>query len=139
MDSGINITYDSKPDYDDWGYDEYWTCEDWRIWYTKLKDHYGKSQAYTIWTNAWLKQDIWESNYSWCKYDTHFTEYMKAEGINVGHVVSNIINTGGEVLEDVTGGIVNTTKLIKYGLPFIVIGVGLFYVLPLIKASKIFK
>jgi hypothetical protein len=51
------ITADSKPDYDDWGWDDYWDIEDWMKWHKELCKRYSaynekvnikKGKEYTI-------------------------------------------------------------------------------------------
>lgn len=56
------ITAESKPDYDDWGPDDYWSLEDWITWHKALVKKYGKSDKFgsqkadTEWLTAWNKQ-----------------------------------------------------------------------------------
>ena len=69
---GEIITAHSVPDYDNFGIDSYWTCTDWMIWYDKLKDEFGKTDARLKWRSAWEKQDIAESNFMWCGFDDVF-------------------------------------------------------------------
>lgn len=44
----------STPDYDGWGVDTHWTCEDWVNWHKALVEKYGKEQADEMWVSAWL-------------------------------------------------------------------------------------
>ena len=34
---GYNIDAYSQPDYDDWGWDDYWDINDWKNWYDALE------------------------------------------------------------------------------------------------------
>ena len=56
-DYGMDITANSYPDYDSWGWDNYWGCTDWMIWYGKLKEAYGTTEAKQRWKSAWEMQD----------------------------------------------------------------------------------
>jgi hypothetical protein len=118
------ITWDSKPDYDGWGWDDYWSCADWITWHKELVKKFGKDKANQLWLTAWQQQDPFESNYSWCKYDTAFSNYLKSQGIDVGHLLSKVINTGGNVIENVGEAADSTTKILKWVLPVALIAGG---------------
>ncbi len=38
---GYEINAWSQPDYDDWGYDDYWLIEDWQRWYEEMEKAFG--------------------------------------------------------------------------------------------------
>jgi hypothetical protein len=99
------ITYQSKPDYDDWGIDTYWSCSDWITWHAQLKKKFGQTEANKIWLTAWNKQDAWENNYNWCKYNSDFNNFLNREKIQgASHVVAKVfVNT--------TKGIENTSEI----------------------------
>jgi hypothetical protein len=50
------ITADSYPDYDDWGYDDYWSITDWQTFYDKLIQKYGADEGSRRWLDAWHRQ-----------------------------------------------------------------------------------
>jgi len=56
-----NIDAYSQPDYDDWGWDDYWDINDWRRWYDALEQQFGASEAGKIWLEAWNKQGSFTS------------------------------------------------------------------------------
>lgn len=74
-----NITAQSKPDYDEWGWDDYWSCADWVKYHVELKKTFGADVAKQMWYQAWEKQDGTASPYNWCKYNSHFYDYFKKE------------------------------------------------------------
>lgn len=47
------ITADSTPDYDEWGPDTYWRCQDWVDWYSALEARDGSQKADRTWARAW--------------------------------------------------------------------------------------
>ena len=53
---GYNIDAYSQPDYDDWGWDDYWDINDWKNWYVALEKQFGASEAGKKWLEAWNKQ-----------------------------------------------------------------------------------
>lgn len=116
------ITADSIPDYDEWGYDSYWSCDDWINWHKALKAKFGKTSADKTWTEAWNKQDGFESNYNWCKYQGVFNTYVKAENLNATWWLPNILNNVTGVAEDASDAAKNVSNVIKVIIPVVVIG-----------------
>jgi hypothetical protein len=53
-----NIDAYSQPDYDDWGWDDYWDINDWRRWYDALEQQFGASEAGKKWLEAWHRQSL---------------------------------------------------------------------------------
>lgn len=51
-----DINADSYPDYDDWGYDDYWKLPDWQTFYDKLIEKYGADEGSRRWLDAWWRQ-----------------------------------------------------------------------------------
>ena len=74
---GMDISAESYPDYDGFGWDNYWSCTDWMIWYGKLKQAYGVSEAKLRWKSAWEKQDNTSNPYLWCMYSDDFYAFIK--------------------------------------------------------------
>lgn len=122
------ITADSKPDFDSWGPDDYWSCDDWIFWHKKLKEKFGKDQADLTWINAWNSQGGTEHNYNWCKYGGSFNDYVRDEKLGVSWVLPNLlndaaglINSAGSSLGNVGDLITNVTKVLKWAIPALVI------------------
>ena len=51
-----DINADSYPDYDDWGYDDYWKLPDWQKFYEELLKKYGIDEGSRRWLDAWWRQ-----------------------------------------------------------------------------------
>lgn len=115
------ITWDSKPDYDSWGPDDYWTCDNWTQWHNELKKHFGKEQADKIWTDAWNLQGGLEHDYNWCKYEGNFNAYVKAEKLNASWWLPNILNNLLDGAENTSQAATNVTKVLKWLIPTLVI------------------
>lgn len=121
------ITAESVPDYDDWGWDNYWTCNDWVEWHKALKKKFGKEKADSVWISAWDKQDMFEHNMNWCKYDSGFAHYMSSENLPVGHLLSDVIVGAGDVGGNLIDAAAGTSKVLKIIIPVaIVLASGIF-------------
>jgi len=115
------ITWDSQPDYDDWGIDNYWSCSDWKKWYFKLKEHYGHEFAVNKFRQAFSKGTAGAHHFT-CNspypYPTqdyrNFNQFMIEEGILRQGTIP-------EFIEDVTSGFTTSGKVFKYVLPLAVI------------------
>jgi len=55
----FDINADSYPDYDKWGYDDYWKLPDWQNFYDKLIQKYGADEGSRRWLDAWWRNDYW--------------------------------------------------------------------------------
>ncbi len=110
------IDKDSKPDYDEWGWDDYWGCAEWVEYHKKLKMAYGADMAKQMWYAAWEKQDGFSSPYNWCKYNSFFYEYFKKE---LGETWF-IMEIGGAV-NSVAEGAGTTAKVLKTAIPIVAV------------------
>ena len=113
---------DSKPDYDEWGPDSWWTANDWLTWHRSLKARFGLDDANTRFINAWQQQGIGASPLDARSFDTAFRDYAKANGFfdalyyGLGALVKPI-GAVTDVVSDVSTGISSTASLTKYLLP----------------------
>ena len=128
------ITADSQPDYDAWGWDT-WGCPEWITWHQKLKQRHGLVKANQVWLQAWSKQGSWEHAFNWCKYNSSFTSYFKKQGIETGHLLSKVLVSAENVVENVADsvdhlskGVVNVSKTLKTIAPLalgtVILGLG---------------
>lgn len=115
------ITADSKPDYDEFGVDDYWSCDDWINWHKALKKKFGKQVADKTWTEAWNKQDSFESDFNWCKYQGTFNSYVRAENLNATWWLPNILNSITGIAEDASDAAKNTSNVLKVVIPVLVV------------------
>lgn len=131
--SSDGITWESKPDYDAWGWDSHWGCYEWRRWHEELVKKYGRTKANDLWMAAWEKQDIAEYAYNWCKYDRDFAQYLAKQGLDVGHVLSRLITSTTGVLEDAVN---SSAKILKWAPWMIGIGAALYFGPDLMETGK---
>lgn len=135
------ITAQSTPDYDEWGFDSYWSCSDWITWHQELVKVHGPILANRIAQEAWDKQDFFEHNRSWCKYDQDFVKYFKSVGLGgdqsftsmAYETAYNIGNAGVNASETVQ----NIAELLKKMLPIILIVVVILGILYVNKKAQI--
>jgi hypothetical protein len=109
---GTLITAESTPDYDGWGWDSYWSKEEWMQWHKALATQHGITQANSLWKEAWFSQGAWEHGFNWYKYDKEFAGYFKNQGIDVGNTISNLLTTATSAIDktvDSAGNIVKNT------------------------------
>jgi len=84
--STSTITYQSIPNLKNWG------CTEWILYHKALAAQVGKTKAAEIWTTYFKRLSVWSSVYNWCKYNNEFSSYLKAQGIDVGNIFSDIHN-----------------------------------------------
>ena len=135
-DYGMDITAQSLPDYDGLGWDNYWTCTDWMIWYGKLKEGFGTEEAKFRWKSAWEKQDSTASPYMWCLYSDEFYEFIRDNELGLSNVIADVTSGGGAAITGLFGGLGWFGKNIKWIVPAGLIGVGLVYGFKFYKALK---
>lgn len=133
---GATITADSQPLLDGWGWGDYWGCADWIQWHQLVKAKYGKDEANARFIDWWGRQDSFAGPYNECKYNATFANYFKAQGIEVGWLLSNIIvgaqGAGNDVVDVVTNvttgasnastGVQSVGTMLSFLLPVAAIG-----------------
>lgn len=139
----VAITADSTPDFDNWGWDDYWNCNDWMNWHALNVQQYGLQIANQKFTQAWASQDIWMAPYNWCKYHSDFADYFSAQGIDTGWLFSHLLVAAENVGDNVINVVTNTGKgvqmigtLIKYALPVAAVGAGAYGIYELVQHTK---
>lgn len=135
-DYGQNITWESYPDYDSWGADKYWSCTDWIIWHGKLKEKYGSDEAKLIWRSAWDTQDSWEANYSWCKYEPMFNDFLKQNDLGSSNLVADALLGVGSLGTSALKGLGWFGRNSGWVVPTVLIGAGIVYALKIRKLIK---
>ena len=126
-----------------------WTCADWVAFYKALVGKYGASSGKDKWSNWWLMGVdrtsgglgderagsglVYSSVPDDCKVtDSAFIAFVKTNGLNdvvykgIGGAVAKPISVGTTVIGDVEDSVTTTSKIIKYGVPILlVVGAGL--------------
>lgn len=130
-------TWNIVPDYDQWGSDTWWDCNEWIAWHQRLKEHFGAERAKLIWDYAYA-QGTYGASHGDCRtFNSAFRKYARAEGLDTYASVKipiipqvlNITGSGVELLDDTSnvisgvgdsiasifGGNGKTLKVILFG------------------------
>ena len=127
-DYGANITYASYPDYDGFGWDNYWNCTDWTIWYGRLEAHYGTVSARERWKSAWEQQSAGSATWD-CLYNEQFRQFVETNNLGLESTLANVVTDGKEVVSGIFGSAAWLGKNLKWIIPvgLVVVGVGYLY------------
>lgn len=107
------ITWNSVPDYDEWGIDTFWNCNDWINWHKRLSEHFGESTATEIWNYAFSKSTNLSSNLDCNSLNTDFRNYVKEHGLKPNtDLISETIGTTTDILS----GALGTTSNVASGV-----------------------
>jgi hypothetical protein len=105
------IKWDTVPDYDQWGVDSFWNCEDWIMYHKKLAEHFGKETAKELWNYAYAKSGSLSSNLDCRTFNSSFRDYVNKNGLspysNAG-IFAPILSTYGtasDVLSSALSGV----------------------------------
>lgn len=109
-------TWNIAPDYDEWGRDNYWSCDEWIAWHKRLKEHFGDERAKLIWNYAYAQGTLGASHTDCRTTNSAFRKYAREQGLDTYASVTipiipqilNITGSGVELLDDtsnVIGGI----------------------------------
>lgn len=90
-----------------------WTCEDWKVYYQRIKTYSGTRTAQSI-----VEKDAgragWFSNLHLCKYDCPWVTYFNGQGLEAGNIFSKLYCAA----ENTAGGIGNVSSNVKKILTF---------------------
>jgi hypothetical protein len=99
-------TWNTAPNYDEWGSDSYWSCADWVQWHKLLKEKYGKEKAIGIWNYAYSQGTQFASHWNCRTSDSAFRRYVAQEGLNPyesAGVLSPVLKVVGGGFDIVSG------------------------------------
>ena len=145
---------EATPDFDDWGWDDYWEIEDWVTWHGAMKAKYGLTQANSNFLKAWHEQGFGASPYNARTFNTSFRDYAQENGFYEGlfdaatglilRPAAAIIEEAPKAVENVVTGVSNAASATKWIIPVVIFGVIGLYAVPLLapqikKAIKAFK
>ena len=130
-------TWNIAPDYDQWGSDTWWKCDEWIAWHKRLKEHFGSERAKLIFNYAYAQGSDFSGHYDCRTFNGAFRKYAREEGLDTYASVtipiipqilnltgsglelvddtSNVISGIGETIGSIFGGNGKTLKLIIYG------------------------
>lgn len=89
-------TWNVAPDYDEWGYDTWWSCEDWIMWHKQLKNHFGDNLARQIWEYAFSKSSNLSGNLSCPDFNSRFRQYQEANNLKTGVLFEGVL---GDIID----------------------------------------
>ena len=130
-------TWNIAPDYDQWGSDTWWKCDEWIAWHKRLKEHFGSERAKLIFNYAYAQGSDFAGHYDCRTFNSAFRKYAREEGLDTYASVtipiipqilnltgsglelvddtSNVISGIGESVASIFGGNGQNLKLIIYG------------------------
>ena len=76
-------TWNTVPNYDEWGSDTYWSCEDWIQYHKLLKQHFGEERAKYIWEFAYGQGTDGASHWDCRTSNNAFRKYASSEKLNM--------------------------------------------------------
>ncbi len=133
--TGEEITENSVPILDGWGWDSYWDCSDWIEWHKITKSRKGKAYADSRFLQYWNQQTMGAHAIDCRSFNTAFRDYMRKENLldalysGIGVIAepigagTDLIHSGTEATTNVGKIIDGATKFFKIALPIILIGV----------------
>lgn len=138
---------EATPDFDEWGWDSYWSADDWLTWLRALKDKYGRGVAADKFAEAWNGRTGWFESFGdvragWLVTNTSFRQavgkYELTNGVNLLDSIQNtspgsglmggaadVVDAVGGGLTNTAAGVNNTTKTLKYLIPILLIAIGI--------------
>lgn len=127
------IDINSTPVFCWFGGSDCWNCIDFITWHKALVSAYGQSKANTIFITSWSSAPFINTAYDCRSFDSSFRQYAKdngffdalysglgviAEPIGVG---TDIVHGAGNIVSNTVGGAENTSKIIKWLIPALVV------------------
>lgn len=102
-------TWNIVPDYDEWGYDDWWNCDDWMTWHKHLKAHFGEERARIIWNYAYAQGTTGSGHWDCRTFNSDFRAYYKANNLDAYASVTlpilpEVLDLSGSLF-DVVGGV----------------------------------
>lgn len=112
------INWNTTPDYDEWGSDTWWNCQDWITWHKRLVEHFNKPTANDIWNYAFAKSGSLSGNLDCRTFNTSFREYVRNNDLSPyqGAGVFTPVLEGYGTASDIVMGGLNTTSNVASGL-----------------------
>lgn len=110
--------WNTAPDYDQWGSDTWWNCNDWILWHKFLKEKFGQSKANFIWDYAFSQSGSLSGNLDCRTLDSSFRSYVKKNGLNpfANAGIFTPVLQGAGTIKDVTGTAIDTTGNVASGI-----------------------
>jgi hypothetical protein len=116
------INWNTVPDYDEWGVDTWWSCQDWIFWHKKLVEHFNKPTANDIWNYAFSKSTSFSGNLDCRTINSDFRKYVKDNGLSPflgAGVLAPILQGYGTAGDVVVGGLDTASNVTSGAFGFI--------------------
>lgn len=112
------INWNTPPDYDEWGSDTWWSCQDWITWHKRLVEHFNKPTANDIWNYAFAKSGSLSGNLDCRTFNSAFRKYVQENGLTPyeGAGIFEPILQGYGTASDIVIGGLDTTSNVASGL-----------------------
>ena len=112
------INWNTAPDYDEWGSDTWWDCQDWIMWHKKLVEHFNKQTANDIWNYAFAKSGSLSGNLDCRTFNTSFRNYVQENDLSPydGAGIFTPILQGYGTASDVVSGGLDTVSNVSSGV-----------------------
>ena len=100
-------TWNTAPDYDQWGNDTSWSCDDWIMWHKLLKEKFGQNKANFMWDYAFAQSGNLSSNLNCRTFNSSFRAYVQSNGLNpfANAGIFAPVLQGAGTIQDVTGNV----------------------------------
>ncbi len=144
------ITATSQPNYDDWGWDDYWNCNDWITWHQELVKAHGIDYANRRFVEAFHQATFGAASYDCRTFNSAFRKYASDNGFlealydgllgTVMSPVGTVIDIGGNIVDaagNIAGAASNATETIKKVIPILIILVVIIGLILLAKKAQI--
>lgn len=123
-----NITANSEPDLDEWGWDSFWSCAEWVQWHQQLKAMFGKADADRRFVNAYFEQSFGASGYDCRSFNSAFRTYFQDENLlealygdlaalQLIGAATDVITSVSNAASNAGKGAENLSKVLKWLLP----------------------
>ena len=102
------INWNTVPDYDKWGSDTWWSCQDWIMWHKTLVEHFNKPTANDIWNYAFAKSGSLSGNLDCRTFNSSFRKYVKENGLlpyDGAGILTPVLQGYGTTSDIVIGGL----------------------------------
>lgn len=109
-------TWNIAPDYDQWGVDSSWSCDDWIQWHKQLLNKFGAVRAKSIWDYAFAQSGNLSQNLDCRTFNGTFKDYVSKHNLNpmanagVFAPILNTYNAANEIGANLLDSLTSLTK-----------------------------
>lgn len=134
-----NINWNTVPNYDEWGFDSKWGCEEWIEYHKALKNRFGKDKAKYVWDYAFAQGSEFSEHWNCRSFNSDFRKYVQKYDLDPYKNTWSFIKGIG-MATDVVSGVIDTASFVTRNTKTILIvgliGVATFYGFKAYKSLK---